>query len=670
MPTAEPDAHTAETIRNTPSRRNLENSHLADGPQTNSAPKRRPRACQACRDMKIRCIPSHGRQACKACAKVSRVCVVAGPARSNQRRAPIVAELEKKIDALTASLKAQVQKERTAPAGPLVAGPVNAGMVYNSHASESGAEPDAERARVLTSSEVVDEECHDFRDGETDSGNDVIDRGLLSLEEASQIFTRFFCEINPLCPMVAFSNDTCLQNMRRSKPILLLAIIGVSSGSILPQLQPILAVELARQVAERVMFRTEKSVDLVQAMLVNAVWHLKHRETKDIGFNQYIHSAAVMAMELGLGNRPSASSVKTREDEAEMRRTWLTCYYTTQMASTILRNPPLIRFSPYIDECLKFFGDSPAAVPTDIALCTMVQWARIMEDVALVFHTDEPSQLLVEHDPRTQYHLHSFNKRLVEWKENATRSSNPNMLDHMFEIGRLFVHEIVAVRYNGTSDPNSTPPPVTATHIEALTTCVVSIGRALESFLRLDLRVYRVIDCPYMTWTLYAAIVMVRLSELLHSPLTRWGDVFLPDMKTNYYLSAIIRKLTVLSESDANPTAHGFCCAFKRLQSWHTQRSNSHSIPDLINGIKSSLGKSRSAKKQNSGTEHHAPDGTFSHGLELQTGEVLATPDTPVNSDSLFQNHSPFNLDSWNMVMEDSTGFEPFPNNVGFWLEA
>jgi hypothetical protein len=247
--------------------------------------------------------------------------------------------------------------------------------------------------------------------------------------------------------------------------------------------------------------------------------------------------------------------------------------------------------------------------------------------------------------------------------------TDADMLDHMFEIGRLFVHEI-AVRYNTTSDPNSTPPPVTATHIEALTTCVVSISGALESFLRLDARVYRVIDCPYMTWTLYAAIVMVRLSELLHSPLTRLGDVFLPDMKTNFYLSAIIRKLTVLSESDANPTAQGFCGGFKRLQSWHTQRSNSHSIPDLINGIKSSLGKSRSTRKQNSGTEHPAPDGTFNHGLELQTGEVLATPDSPVNSDSLFQNHSPFNLASWNVAMEDSTGFEPFLNNVGFWLEA
>jgi hypothetical protein len=108
--------------------------------------------------------------------------------------------------------------------------------------------------------------------------------------------------LDSLAPTVSLPEDISLSYLRRHRPLLLSAIFAVASGTIVPQLQPGLALAFARDVASRAMFYTEKSVDLLQAMLVYARWHLKHRESRDIGFGVYVRSAALMAMDLGLGD--------------------------------------------------------------------------------------------------------------------------------------------------------------------------------------------------------------------------------------------------------------------------------------------------------------------------------------------------------------------------------
>ncbi|KAI9787848.1 MAG: hypothetical protein M1816_007415 [Peltula sp. TS41687] len=74
-----------------------------------SVDPKRPRACEACRGLKVRCEfnPSDLDGPCKRCAKAGRSCVVTAPTRKRQRKTDSkVAELERKIDLLTASIQA------------------------------------------------------------------------------------------------------------------------------------------------------------------------------------------------------------------------------------------------------------------------------------------------------------------------------------------------------------------------------------------------------------------------------------------------------------------------------------------------------------------------------------------------------------------------------------
>jgi hypothetical protein len=80
---------------------------------------KRPRACESCRGLKVRCElnTNNPEGACKRCAKAGRECVVTAPSRKRQKKTDSrVAELEKKIDALTASLiatKSGVQRHES-----------------------------------------------------------------------------------------------------------------------------------------------------------------------------------------------------------------------------------------------------------------------------------------------------------------------------------------------------------------------------------------------------------------------------------------------------------------------------------------------------------------------------------------------------------------------------
>lgn len=102
-----------EMSRGLPGDEHDPDDHLAD--------LKRPRACDACRQLKVRCEPDDKNPSgsCKRCAKANRRCVVTPPTRKRQKKTDSrVSELEKKIDALTASLQASRRVDTiTSPEG-------------------------------------------------------------------------------------------------------------------------------------------------------------------------------------------------------------------------------------------------------------------------------------------------------------------------------------------------------------------------------------------------------------------------------------------------------------------------------------------------------------------------------------------------------------------------
>jgi hypothetical protein len=184
---------------------------------------------------------------------------------------------------------------------------------------------------------------------------DVIDQGLLSVEEAMECFSRFTDSMLPHFPVVVFPPRTTAPMVRRTRPALFLAILGAASSHLGDGVRKLLVEELMRTFANRIIMRGDKSLDLVQALQVAAIWYFPPERFDEIKVYQPFHLAAIMATELDFGraarssttrlsllkdgelNRlgdlghPPLGASRPSEPEPECQRAWLSCYIVCNM---------------------------------------------------------------------------------------------------------------------------------------------------------------------------------------------------------------------------------------------------------------------------------------------------------------------------------------------------
>lgn len=470
---------------------------------------RRPRACEACRGLKVRCEPDPSDEGpCKRCRKAGRNCVVTMPTRKRQKKTDSrVAELEKKIDALTASLQA-----RGAPAGgqahaqgqahgvgdspgPVAPKPLSEANApassYNSSIKWSktaqpptwgsfssthspmppmlAAEHNAERASPAVSTATmtpatVTGQKRKFSEGREGSieqrnaeetpaealaayltrakGGDIVDRGIITMEKATELFARYNDHMISHLPAIIFQPGFTASELRKTKPILFLAIMAVASAES-PILQKVLQKEMKLTFAEKVMLSGDKSLELVQALNVAVIWYWPPEHFEELKFYQLVHTSAVMAIDIGLGQKfkqrrgivmpeawrpglpPSAIGpvgqnrrwAPPDSTSIESRRTWLTCYFLAANTSMALHRPNLIRWTSFMDESLHMLRSSPDAAPSDAYFCHLVWTHHLSEEVGVQFALDDPTAEISMSDPRTRHILKGLERDLRQYRE-------------------------------------------------------------------------------------------------------------------------------------------------------------------------------------------------------------------------------------------------------------
>lgn len=275
--------------------------------------------------------------------------MVTVPTRKRQKKTDSrVAELERKIDALTASLQAK------GPEGDGVAPVLKDNVAGRPWLRGQPQEPSPGQENGLAGRKRVSTgEVKQSTGGELESKKiswnrppepkdpDVIEKGIVDVEVATAAFDRYINDMAPQVPFVVFSPGTKMEDIRRTRPILLHAIVSVAVGPICPSVQLTLLHEFYKIIAEMVVMRGEKSLELVQAISVCWIWYMPPEHFEELKFYQLIHMAVVMGMDVGmnrrtmtagrpfnlirdlLGKKPSSLN----PDAPETRRAWLGCYF-------------------------------------------------------------------------------------------------------------------------------------------------------------------------------------------------------------------------------------------------------------------------------------------------------------------------------------------------------
>jgi len=103
-----------------------------------------------------------------------------------------------------------------------------------------------------------------------DTFNDVISKDFISLNRAEESLHRFRAQAYNF-PFVILSPTMSLDYLRRNKPFLLLSILLFGEDSNV-KLQKILEMELRETLSRRVVVKGERSLDLLQGILVYLIW--------------------------------------------------------------------------------------------------------------------------------------------------------------------------------------------------------------------------------------------------------------------------------------------------------------------------------------------------------------------------------------------------------------
>lgn len=414
---------------------NLAATHADD-----DADAKKARACEACRGLKVRCDPDPNDGPCKRCKKAGRNCVVTMPTRKRQKKTDSrVSELEKKIDALTASLHARVshagdsptQHPRSAPAED--AAPWNGSSQAADYHRNAQAQFQAEKAQKRKAAEFEAGLEYGGRAPppapaswpSRSTDGDVVDRGLVPAELASELFLRYTRQMAHNLPGIIFPPTMTVADLRRTKPVLFHAVMAAAAGEN-HSLQRVLQKELMYIFAEKVIVTGEKSLELVQALCVAVIWYWPPEYYEELKFYQLIHIACVMAIDIGLGrktaNKSAAVSVGWRENPRraplpdpttlESRRTWLTCFYLASNTAMSLHRPNLIRWTPFMSESQELLETSPNAAPSDKYFCHLVWTHHLGEEAGVQFSMDDPSVQVNITDSRTQYSLRVLERDL------------------------------------------------------------------------------------------------------------------------------------------------------------------------------------------------------------------------------------------------------------------
>jgi hypothetical protein len=537
-----------------------------------------------------------------------------GPARKRQKTVHKVAELEKKINALTDALISQQQANPTPPKSN---SPTASRDPPTNTSATSDPNRDLERLNQYDRDLVARKEVT-FEQGDLDWGCskwnkilaskdaeepyvDIIDRGLLDIASATRIFDYYVSDMLPHFPLLAFPPTIFAQDVRTARPMLFLAILVVASPSVKPEIHQNLTVELTRQLSERVLFLGEKSLEIVQAILVHTSCYSRSKYAKDLTFNQLIHSAVVMCLDLGMGKRYKKLD-RDSVEEAEIRRTWMACYYFASNVSILLRHPSLVRWTPYLEESCDYFLKSPDSVDKDRWLCAMVQTQRMAEEISVVFNMDDPSSTISFGDTSTQYQLKAFEKQLASWPETVPSTINKHISQHMAASLNLYLHEIAIHHDHNVDDFRPDPDGmdksmdldpitrgahkfdsgsfVTTRHIDALSKCLDACHQVLDNYLALPIQVARSISNLGIVWNTYAAVALIKLHGVLHAPDSKFGSIFTPNLKVEWYLDSFIHRLQEVSADGRCPPAEAFVYVVHKLRHWFQHKHAPHVDPE------------------------------------------------------------------------------------------
>jgi hypothetical protein len=215
-------------------------------------------------------------------------------------------------------------------------------------------------------------------------------------------------------PFVSLPRDCRCQDLFQSRPMLMFAVLTVSSYDSVP-LQRALSLEFRKVVMVRIM-KGEKSLDLLQGLLVFIAWHHHYMDVQAVSITMLLQLCLGIAHDLGLDSISRTVRSPLQKDsprDREAKRAYLGCYYLSSNLG--LMEPGKARAMSHTSTLRNYASELASSWEntSDAVLPILTDVCQYMEDVEETFRNQSEQAVVV----RTQV------KRLSDKWDNIRLAS-------------------------------------------------------------------------------------------------------------------------------------------------------------------------------------------------------------------------------------------------------
>ncbi|TEY46934.1 hypothetical protein BOTCAL_0310g00010 [Botryotinia calthae] len=494
------------------------------------------RSCEACRTSKGRCLPSKD-----------------DPTRCAKR----VAEMEQKLDGILNLLAAKSQAEpqsnsTSAPVSPPEDMPLDLSEMFELSfpllPMENTSPKPFQQISLPAPPNVGCDGLHD-----------VISRCIVSTKEAEDALKEFASRASAF-PFVLLPPRISLESLRHERPILLLAVLASTSQSNIP-VQHLLESELRETIGSRTIMHGEKSIDLLQGILLYLTWYHYHYNPEKENLFQLTQMANAMVIDLGL-HRPKFGEVQTSYSnilgfecpknftpaQIEEKRTLIGCFCLTSSICRGLRKPNSLKYHDYIEQCCQVLSEV-SVTETDRLLPFFTRIHRLGEEVNDAFDYSSHGEFAKLDSVRIEMFNRTLSQQFQDiqryfpaeaWSNHILRISYAHLRIYVAEIS-LNVIASDSHQFTTTSSSNRASWYHSSSRTEMLIRCLQAAKDYLDMLLSLTPHEFCCLIAPNYIELFYALLVLGKFTENCDSP-SLDGDQVRQAANLRYYLDSLDEK--------------------------------------------------------------------------------------------------------------------------------
>ncbi|KAI1206725.1 uncharacterized protein F4807DRAFT_453273 [Annulohypoxylon truncatum] len=175
-----------------------------------------------------------------------------------------------------------------------------------------------------------------------------------NLDSAAKLLESFRSTL-PYCPCIVLPDDADVRSMARNTPFVILAILAVTSCSTSLQGHSLYDDEFRKILALKFVAGGERSVELLQGLIIYCSWYPFHLRPKNRQLVQYLRMAVDIVHDLELDEEKdmnlAALSPERREMKLQGIRAYLACFYNVSFSSWTWSKPYSLTYTSWMTKC-------------------------------------------------------------------------------------------------------------------------------------------------------------------------------------------------------------------------------------------------------------------------------------------------------------------------------